>query len=108
MLINNICTDGFTIRIHDDYKTGCCPEFRFVCSNNMLGMTDSFTNLGGIRWKLTFCYFVCWCFVAICLSKGIKSLGKASIHRPYISNELAFADNNVLANIHMPCTHEHI
>ena len=65
-------------------------ECRFVCSNNMLGITDAFTDLGGIRWNLTLSYFVCWCLVVICLSKGIQSSGKV-VHGVAISASACFS-----------------
>lgn len=44
--------------------------------NYVLEMTDGLDSLGGIRWELVGCLFVCWAIVFLCLSRGVKTMGK--------------------------------
>ena len=45
---------------------------------NMLDISEGIENLGMIKWQLALCLLLCWLIVAVCLSKGIKSSGKAT------------------------------
>ncbi|XP_055927000.1 sodium- and chloride-dependent glycine transporter 1-like isoform X3 [Argiope bruennichi] len=45
--------------------------------NFVLDITEGLHDLGGMRWELAICLFVCWVFVFLCLLKGVKSMGKA-------------------------------
>ncbi len=45
---------------------------------NVLEISDDVSIIGGINWKMFGCMAAAWALVFICLSKGIKSSGKAS------------------------------
>lgn len=51
----------------------------FYCRRKVLGVTDSWTDPGGIKWDVTLCNLLAWIIVFLVLSKGIKSLGKVRI-----------------------------
>lgn len=45
----------------------------------VLGVTDSWTDPGGLKWDVTLCNLLAWIIVFLVLSKGIKSLGKVNL-----------------------------
>lgn len=45
----------------------------------VLGVTDSWTDPGGLKWDVTLCNLLAWIIVFLVLSKGIKSLGKVKL-----------------------------
>ncbi|CAD5114513.1 DgyrCDS3637 [Dimorphilus gyrociliatus] len=45
---------------------------------HVLNISDGVDNLGGVQWKLALCLLLSWAIVFICLSKGIKTSGKAT------------------------------
>ena len=45
-------------------------------SNYMLDISSGIESLGELRWQLALCLLLCWIIVFICLSTGVKSLGK--------------------------------
>ncbi|XP_061184918.1 sodium- and chloride-dependent glycine transporter 1-like [Saccostrea echinata] len=45
-------------------------------TQKVLGITDSWTDPGGVKWDVTLCNLLAWLIVFLVLSKGIKSLGK--------------------------------
>lgn len=45
-------------------------------TRKVLGVTDSWTDPGGLKWDVTLCNLLAWIIVFLVLSKGIKSLGK--------------------------------
>ena len=51
----------------------------FYSRRKVLGVTDSWTDPGGIKWDVTLCNLLAWIIVFLVLSKGIKSLGKVRI-----------------------------
>lgn len=53
-------------------------RLNFVCnfSRQVLSVSDSMENLGGVSWKLVLCLFCAWVLVFACLAKGVKSSGK--------------------------------
>ena len=49
------------------------------CRNEVLGIGKpgaGLENLGPVHWELVLCYLLGWIFVALTLSKGVKSSGK--------------------------------
>ncbi|KAK2156903.1 hypothetical protein LSH36_202g04000 [Paralvinella palmiformis] len=44
----------------------------------MLAISDGLEFIGAPRWQLVLILLMCWSIVAICLSKGIRSFGKAT------------------------------
>ncbi|GFW19429.1 sodium- and chloride-dependent glycine transporter 1 [Trichonephila clavipes] len=63
-------------RINNIYP-GKDSKVRVVEVKTTRDMTEGFHDLGGMRWELALCLLVCWIFVFLCLSKGVKSMGKA-------------------------------
>ena len=51
-------------------------------SNYMLDISSGIESLGELRWQLALCLLLCWIIVFICLSTGVKSLGKVRCNRP--------------------------
>lgn len=45
-------------------------------SNYVLDLTEGLHDLGGIRYELVVCLFLCWAIVFFCLSRGVKTMGK--------------------------------
>lgn len=48
----------------------------FIYSYEVLGMTQSIGELGGLRLDLVACYAISWAIVVLCLIQGLKSMGK--------------------------------
>ncbi|XP_022662542.1 sodium- and chloride-dependent glycine transporter 1-like isoform X2 [Varroa jacobsoni] len=44
--------------------------------NYVLDLTEGLHDLGGIRYELVVCLFLCWAIVFFCLSRGVKTMGK--------------------------------
>lgn len=61
----------------EDIKNGSksTPSSEYF-TRKVLGVTDSWTEPGGIKWDVTLCNLLAWIIVFLVLSKGIKSLGK--------------------------------
>lgn len=61
----------------------CLSEFVFIpmmtVRRKVLGVTDSWTDPGGLKWDVTLCNLLAWIIVFLVLSKGIKSLGKVNL-----------------------------
>lgn len=62
-------------------------------SNFVLDITEGLHDLGGMRWELAGCLFVCWVFVFCCLLKGVKSMGKVIDFKYFNTSELNFIVN---------------
>lgn len=50
-----------------------------IYRRKVLGVTDSWTDPGGLKWDVTLCNLLAWTIVFLVLSKGIKSLGKVKL-----------------------------
>ena len=44
--------------------------------NFVLGISSGIHDLGGVKFELAFCLFLCWLIVFVCLYRGVKSMGK--------------------------------
>lgn len=44
--------------------------------NYVLDLTEGLHDLGGLRWQLALCLLACWVIVFLCLSRGVKTMGK--------------------------------
>ena len=79
----------------------------FYCRHKVLGMTDSWTDPGGIKWDVTLCNLLAWTIVFLVLSKGIKSLGKVRFwpfkwkYVIYTKNEFFDAQRSKSIDIHV-------
>jgi solute carrier family 6 amino acid transporter-like protein 5/7/9/14 len=47
-------------------------------NNYMLGVSEGFHQLGGIKWELALCFLFAWLLVFLCLAKGITVSGKVT------------------------------
>ena len=47
-----------------------------VCSQRVLGMTESITDMGSIRWELFVLLIIAWIVVYFCIFKSVKATGK--------------------------------
>ena len=46
------------------------------CSKRVLGMTESITDMGSIRWELFVLLIIAWIVVYFCIFKSVKATGK--------------------------------
>ena len=46
------------------------------CSQRVLGMTESITDMGSIRWELFVLLIIAWIVVYFCIFKSVKATGK--------------------------------
>ena len=51
---------------------------------NVLRITNSFDEIGGIRWELLVCLALSWVAIYFCIFKGIKWTGKVLISNKFI------------------------
>lgn len=59
----------------------------FNFSHHVLNISEGIDDLGGVQWKLALCLLLSWTIVFICLSKGIKTSGKAT----YVTSTFPYA-----------------
>ncbi|VDI57677.1 solute carrier family 6 (neurotransmitter transporter, amino acid) member 5/7/9/14, partial [Mytilus galloprovincialis] len=43
---------------------------------NVLQMSSGIHDIGDLNWRLTLCLFGAWVLICVCISKGVKSVGK--------------------------------
>ncbi len=53
-------------------------HFEFY-SRRVLNLSDSIEDMNALNWRIVLCLFIGWFCVFLCLSKGIKTIGKVSL-----------------------------
>ncbi|KAH9491471.1 Sodium- and chloride-dependent glycine transporter 1 [Bulinus truncatus] len=74
--LNSTEAERLNISALSHNKSDRAPPAQDYFEREILGLSDSIADIGGLQWQIVLCLLLTWTLTFLSLSKGVKSVGK--------------------------------